>query len=65
MTYNLILVKRYDANEGYVFDWLEPRYTEDESGNQIQDHLYAKTLFLSETDDIENYVEIKNPNLIV
>ena len=54
--YNLI---RYDADEGYVFDWKEPRYTEDENGNQIQEHLYCKTLFIGHTDSINNYVEVK------
>ena len=39
--FNLI---RYDADEGKVFDWVEPRYIEDENGEQVQEHLYAKTL---------------------
>jgi hypothetical protein len=50
---------RYDADEGYVFDWAEPRYVEDEEGNQIQEHLYAKTLFIGGNDSIDNYVEVK------
>ena len=49
---------RYDADEGMVFDWVEPRYTEDEDGNQIQEHLYAKTLFIGEHDSIDNYIEV-------
>lgn len=49
---------RYDADEGYVFDWKEPRYIEDEDGNQIQEHLYAKTLFIGEHDSIDNYIEV-------
>jgi hypothetical protein len=49
---------RYDADEGYVFDWKEPRYIEDENGEKIQEHLYAKTLFIGANDNIENYVEI-------
>lgn len=49
---------RYDADEGYVFDWKEPRYIEDENGNQIQEHLYAKTLFIGEHDSIDNYIEV-------
>lgn len=53
--YSLI---RYDADEGKVFDWKEPRYIEDENGNQIQEHLNAKTLFIGSTDSIENYVEV-------
>ena len=53
--FNLI---RYDADEGKVFDWKEPRFTEDESGEQIQEHLYVKTLFIGPTDTIENYIEV-------
>lgn len=54
--FNLI---RYDADEGYVFDWVEPRYVEDENGNQIQEHLYAKTLFIGGNDKIDNYIEVE------
>ena len=53
--FNLV---RYDADEGKVFDWVEERFIEDEEGNQIQEHLYAKTLFIGENDSIDNYVEI-------
>ena len=49
---------RYDADEGYVFDWKEPRYIEDENGNQVQEHLYAKTLFIGGNDTINNYIEV-------
>ena len=49
---------RYDADEGKVFDWKEPRFNEDENGNQVQQHLNAKTLFLGHTDNITNYVEV-------
>lgn len=49
---------RYDADEGYVFDWKEPRYIEDENGEKIQEHLYAKTLFIGANDNIENYIEV-------
>ena len=52
-------VVRYDADEGYVFDWKEPRYVVDETGEQIQEHLYAKTLFIGLNDSIENYVEVE------
>lgn len=54
--FNLI---RYDADEGYVFDWKEPRFIEDEEGNKIQEHLYAKTLFIGALDNIENYIEVE------
>jgi len=50
---------RYDADEGYVFDWKEPRYIEDENGEQIQEHLYVKTLFIGANDNIENYIEVE------
>lgn len=58
--FNLI---RYDADEGKVFDWvnLEAHQNEDEEGNIIQDHLYAKTLFIGINDNIENYVEVDAP----
>ena len=49
---------RYDSDEGKVFDWKEPRFNEDENGNQVQEHLNAKTLFLGHTDSITNYVEV-------
>lgn len=50
---------RYDADIGCVFDWKEPRYHEDENGNRIRDHLYAKTLFIGGNDTINNYLEIE------
>lgn len=55
--FNLI---RYDADKGYVFDWAEPRFTEVD-GKQVQEHLYAKTLFIGGTDTIENYIEVAEP----
>lgn len=55
------IVQRYDADEGKVFDWKEPRFIEDEEGNKIQEHLYVKTLFIGGNDNIENYVEIEKP----
>lgn len=50
---------RYDADEGKVFDWknLEEHQTE-EDGNIIQEHLFAKTLFIGANDSIDNYVEV-------
>lgn len=53
--FNLI---RYDADEGMVFDWKEPRFFENENGEQIQEHLYAKTIFIGGNDNIENYIEV-------
>lgn len=58
---------RYDADEGYVFDWAEPRYNEvliDENNPELgtrqgeQEHLYVKTLFIGGNDNIENYIEV-------
>ena len=62
--FNLI---RYDADEGMVFDWKEPRYTEalidpehPELGtHEVQEHLYAKTLFIGANDSIDNYIEME------
>lgn len=49
---------RFDADEGKVFDWKEPRYETDEEGNEVQQHLNVKTLFIGHTDTIANYVEV-------
>lgn len=49
---------RYDADEGYVFDWAEPRYQIDIDGNEVQEHLYVKTIFVGGNDKIENYIEV-------
>lgn len=49
---------RYDADEGKVFDWIEPRYIQDEEGKEIQEHLYVKTLFIGGNDSIANYIEV-------
>ena len=61
MIYNKFALVRYDADEGKVFDWKEPRYEEDEEGNQIQTHLNVKTLFIG-VDDEGNTVELTTPN---
>lgn len=52
-------ITRYDADEGMVFDWKEPRYHQDKDGKQVQDHLYVKTLFIGGNDKIENYIEVQ------
>ena len=49
---------RYDSSPNCVFDWKEHRFNEDKNGNQVQEHLNAKTLFLGHTDSITNYVEV-------
>lgn len=51
-------VFRFDADEGWVFDWAEPRFIEDAEGNKIQEHLYVKTLFIGSNDTIDNYIEV-------
>ena len=53
--FNLV---RYDADEGKLFDWKEPRYVEDAEGNQVQEHLNVKTLFIGANDTVENYIEV-------
>lgn len=55
---NYVLI-RYDADEGKVFDWKEPRFELDEEGNEVQTHLYVKTLFIGHTDSIDNYIEVE------
>lgn len=59
-------IVRYDADEGKVFDWREPRFndvideeTHEPTGEKIQEHLYVKTLFIGVNDSIENYIEVE------
>ena len=52
---------RYDADEGKVFDWKEPRFIEVKEGEKVQEHLYVKTLFIGSNDSIENYIEVEAP----
>ena len=52
---------RYDADDGYVFDWKIPRFEENENGEMVRQHLYVKTLFIGYTDTIDNYVEVLAP----
>ena len=67
--FNLI---RYDADEGKVFDWAEPHYIyvpvdetrPDGEMKQIQEHLYAITLFIGSNDSIDNYIEVDKPESI-
>lgn len=64
---NFVLT-RYDADEGMVFDWKEPRYIEVEVEvdgrieiQEVQEHLYVKTLFIGGNDSIDNYIEVPEP----
>ena len=56
---------RYDADDGYLFDWAEPRYQDvfdqdgKPTGEKIQEHLYVKTLFIGGNDTIDNYIEVE------
>jgi hypothetical protein len=55
-------IVRYDADEGKVFDWAEPRFVtilEDGKEVEVQEHLYVKTLFIGANDKIENYIEVE------
>lgn len=54
---------RYDADDGFVFDWVDlvAHQREDEDGNIIQEHLYAKTVFIGGNDNINNYIEVPAP----
>lgn len=57
-------MQRYDAKDGYVFDWknLEfHKYYDEEQHEWIQEHLYAKTLFIGKYDSIDNYIEVEEP----
>lgn len=63
MKFDTFVLIRYDADEGKVFDWAEPRYEEviqeDGTSVQQQSHLYVKTLFIGKNDDIDNYIEVE------
>lgn len=55
-------LKRYDADEGNVFDWKNlDEHIVEVDGEKVQEHLYAKTIFLSASDTIDNYIEIEKP----
>lgn len=56
--YNVV---RYDADEGKVFDWVNPHISQDEEGNEVVEHLYARTIFIGDMDSIDNYIEIDIP----
>ena len=58
-------IVRYDADEGKVFDWKEPRFIEifadGVSQGEQQEHLYVSTLFIGGNDSIDNYIEVDKP----
>ncbi len=59
------ILQEYIADDGKVFDWvnLEAHQAIDENNNVIQEHLYAKAIYLGVGDSIENYVEIDDPRV--
>lgn len=61
MQTNVVLLKKYEADEGKVFDWKEPHFETNENGEEVQIHLYAKKLFMGASDSIENYIEVEMP----
>lgn len=54
-------IVRYDADDGKVFDYKEPRFTENENGEKEREHLFVSTLFIGANDSIENYIEVYKP----
>lgn len=70
MKYSDFVLTRYDADEGKVFDWKEPRYEDvigedgKPTGEQIQTHLNVKTLFIGGIDNIENYIEVDESGVV-
>lgn len=70
-TENYTLIKLI-ASAGKVFDWanLEEHTHEEEdpeTGEKIivQDHLYAKVIYLGAGDSVDNYVEVDDPAIII
>lgn len=63
MKSDIFVLQRFDADDGKVFDWVDlaSHITVDEDGNETQEHLYAKTLYLAVGDEIENYIEVDAP----
>lgn len=67
-TQEFALIK-YEADEGKVFDWATPRSHQELIDHdkpklgyrEVQDHLYATTIFVGGTDTIDNYIEVDKP----
>lgn len=55
---------RYDADEGMVFDWVEERQVEVEEGKFEPEHLFVKILFIGSNDNIANYKEVPEQEMI-
>lgn len=67
---DVVMMKKYTASEGKVFDWADARYTlaYDKDGlvipgERVREHLYTKTIYMAGNDKIENYVEVDDPTL--
>lgn len=56
-----VVVEKYIADEGLVFDWVDPHYHIEEDGTEVRDHLYVDVLFIGRDDDISNYMEVEAP----
>ena len=52
------MIKKYVADEGFLFDWKEPRFV-GEAEDREEEHLYASILFLNDNDSIENYIQVE------
>lgn len=50
---------RFEAPKGYVYDYKEPKYIIID-GEQVEEHLYAKYLFLTHLDKIDNYILVED-----
>lgn len=64
---NYTLIK-LEADMDKVFDWANlSQHTHEEEDPEtgekieVQDHLYAKTIFLGLGDSVDNYVEVNAP----
>ena len=57
----------YIAPDGFVYDYATPRFSTikepDGSTTQVEEHLYAKYLYLTRFDDINNYKTIADPKV--
>lgn len=58
----------YVAPEGFVYDYAIPRFSMikelDGSVTQVEEHLYAKYLYLTRFDDINNYKTVTDPKAV-
>lgn len=45
---------KYIADDGFLFDWKEPRFNE-----EGQEHLYVSVLYLGDNDSIDNYIQVE------